>query len=186
VPVILGIARDKPEQIREAIAEGLSTDVLIISGGVSMGDYDFVKDVLSDLGGGLTFWKVRIKPARPLAFGMVGSVPSFGLPGNPVSSMVSFEVFVRPFLRKAMGHAQLERPVIKARLTEAVRKKVGRRFFLRAVVQADGHGGHTVRTTGSQGSGVLSSMVLANALMDLPEDLDGPLPKGETVAVRLL
>jgi molybdopterin molybdotransferase len=186
VPVLLGIARDKPDEIREAIGEGLSTDVLIISGGVSMGDYDFVKDVLSELGGGLAFWKVRIKPARPLAFGTLGSVPAFGLPGNPVSSMVSFEVFVRPFLRKAMGHAELERPVVKARLTEPVRKKAGRRFFLRAVVHPDGHGGHTARTTGSQGSGVLSSMVLANALMDLPEDLDGPLPKGETVSVRLL
>jgi molybdopterin molybdotransferase len=151
-----------------------------------MGDYDFVKDVLSDLGGGLAFWQVRIKPARPLAFGTVGHTPAFGLPGNPVSSMVSFEVFVRPFLRKAMGHAILERPVVKAVLTERVRKAPGRRFFLRAVVTPDGAGGYRVRTTGSQGSGVLTSMVLANGIMDLPEPLEGPLEPGETVAVRLL
>jgi len=186
VPVVLGIAPDRPEAIREAISEGLSTDVLLISGGVSMGDYDFVKDVLSELGGGLAFWKVKIKPARPLAFGTVGHVPAFGLPGNPVSSMVSFELFVRPFLRKAMGHAELERPVVKAALTEPVRKKPGRRFFLRAVVSPDGAGGYTARTTGNQGSGVLTSLVLANGLIDLPEALDGPLEPGETVAVRLL
>jgi molybdopterin molybdotransferase len=185
-PVVLGIAPDRPEAIRAAIAEGLSTDVLIISGGVSMGDYDFVKDVLSDLGGGLTFWKVRIKPARPLAFGMVGHVPAFGLPGNPVSSMVSFELFVRPFLRRAMGFQELDRPVVKAVLTERVRKMPGRRFFLRAVVSPDGAGGYRARTTGPQGSGVLTSMVLANGIMDLPEALEGPLEPGETVSVRLL
>lgn len=185
-PVVLGIAPDRPEAIRSAIAEGLSTDVLLISGGVSMGDYDFVKDVLSELGGGLAFWQVRIKPARPLAFGTVGQVPAFGLPGNPVSSMVSFEVFVRPFLRRAMGHRELERPVVKAVLTERVRKAPGRRFFLRAVVSPDGAGGYQARTTGPQGSGVLTSMVLANGIMDLPEPLEGPLEPGETVSVRLL
>ncbi len=185
IPLRLGIAKDTPEAIRAGIQSGLDCDILLISGGVSMGDFDFVKPIMDELGGGLDFWKVRIKPARPLAFGVIGSVPTFGLPGNPISSMVSFELFVRPFIRQAMGHATLNRPVIQARLTEPVRKKAGRRFFLRAIVGRD-ENGHTCRTTGPQGSGMLTSMVLADGLIDLDESRDGPIPAGETVTVHLL
>lgn len=184
-PLLLGIAKDTPEAVRDGIREGLSTDVLIISGGVSMGDFDFVKDVMSELGGGLDFWKVKIKPARPLAFGTISDVPVFGLPGNPVSSMVSFELFVRPFLRSAMKHQRIERPVIQAQLSETVRKKPGRRFFLRGVLEKTPNG-LTCRTTGPQGSGMLTSMVLADGLIDLPEEMDGPVEKGTTVNVLLL
>ncbi|MDH4228920.1 MAG: molybdopterin molybdotransferase MoeA [Nitrospirota bacterium] len=185
VPVMLGIARDTKDAVRDGIREGLNCDILLISGGVSMGDFDFVRDVMSELGGGLTFWKVRMKPARPLAFGPVAGVPTFGLPGNPVSSMVSFEVFVRPFIRKWMGHQHIERPVVMCKLTEKVGKKPGRRFFLRTVVTPDAAGGYTCRTTGDQGSGVLTSMALADGLMDLAEDLSGPLMPGSMVPVRL-
>lgn len=185
IPLLLGIAKDTPDAVRDGIKEGLSTDVLIISGGVSMGDFDFVKDVMSELGGGLDFWKVKIKPARPLAFGTIAGVPVFGLPGNPVSSMVSFELFVRPFLLSAMKHRQIERTVIHAQLTESVRKKSGRRFFLRGVLEKSPNG-FTCRTTGPQGSGMLTSMVLADGLIDLPEELDGPVEKGTTVDVLLL
>jgi molybdopterin molybdotransferase len=185
IPVRLGIARDTPEAIRAGIRAGLDCDLLLVSGGVSMGDFDFVKPVMDELGGGLDFWKVRIKPARPLAFGMIGGVPTFGLPGNPVSSMVSFELFVRPFLRRAMGHQAIDRPTVQARLTEPVRKKAGRRFFLRAVLERDAHG-LTCRTTGPQGSGMLTSMMLADALMDLPDAWDGPLPAGHVVTLHIL
>ncbi|MFQ5509600.1 MAG: gephyrin-like molybdotransferase Glp [Leptospirillia bacterium] len=184
VPVILGIAKDDRDTIKAAISEGLQTDVLLISGGVSMGDFDYVKEILDELGGGLDFWKVRIKPARPLAFGMIGGTPAFGLPGNPVSSMVSFELFVRPYLKTAMGHPVPHRPVVSARLTETVRKRAGRRFFLRAVVTPDGDG-YSCRTTGSQGSGILTSMVLANGLIDLPESLEGPVETGTRVTVHM-
>ncbi|MDH5527019.1 MAG: molybdopterin molybdotransferase MoeA [Nitrospirota bacterium] len=186
IPVRLGIAKDTREATREGIREGLNCDILLISGGVSMGDFDYVREIMSELGGGLTFWKVRMKPARPLAFGPVSGVPTFGLPGNPVSSMVSFEVFVRPFIKKWMGHTHIERPVVQAALTEKVSKKPGRRFFLRALVENDGNGSYTCRTTGDQGSGVLTSMMLAEGLMELSEELDGPLQPGTRVPVRLL
>ena len=185
IPLRLGIAKDTPEAVRAGIQAGLSADILIISGGVSMGDFDFVKDVMAELGGGLGFWKVRIKPARPLAFGLIGQVPTFGLPGNPVSSMVSFELFVRPFLRRAMGHRVTDRPMVDARLTEDVHKRAGRRFFLRAVVARE-EDGYTCRTTGPQGSGMLTSMVLADGLIDLPEDAEGPIRAGTRVRVHLL
>jgi len=185
IPVRLGIAKDTPEAIRAGIIAGLETDVLLISGGVSMGDFDFVKPIMDELGGGLDFWKVRIKPARPLAFGLIDRVPTFGLPGNPVSSMVSFELFVRPFLRQCLGHTLLDRPTLQATLTEPVRKRAGRRFFLRATVSGDGNG-YSCKTTGSQGSGMLTSMVAADGLIDLGEELEGPIPAGQTVTVRLL
>jgi molybdopterin molybdotransferase len=185
IPLRLGIAKDTPDAIRAGIQAGLEADVLLISGGVSMGDFDFVKPIMDELGGGLDFWKVRIKPARPLAFGVIGGVPTFGLPGNPVSSMVSFELFVRPFLRQAMGHQNLDRPVIHATLAKPIKKSPGRRFFLRAhVIQEDN--GYRCHITGSQGSGMLTSMVQADGLIDLAEDLAGPIPAGTTVPVRLL
>jgi molybdopterin molybdotransferase len=118
IPIQLGIAKDRREEITSKLRQGLRADVLISSAGVSVGDYDFVKDVLRDLGMQMVFWKVAMKPGRPLAFGTIGTKPVFGLPGNPVSSMVSFEQFVRPSLLKMMGHRRLFRPIIEAILKE--------------------------------------------------------------------
>ncbi len=185
IPLRLGVAKDTPEAIHDGIAAGLDCDVLLISGGVSMGDFDYVKGVMQQLGGGLDFWKVRIKPARPLAFGTIAGVPTFGLPGNPVSSMVSYELFVRPFLNRLMGHSRPDAMTLQATLTEPIHKRAGRRFFLRGVLTRQGDQWHC-RTTGPQGSGMLTSMVQADVLIDLPETLEGPVEAGSTVTVRLL
>ena len=184
IPVQLGIAKDKKEDIEEKLRQGLRADVIISSAGVSVGDYDFVKDVLNDLGMEMVFWKVAMQPGRPLAFGTIGGKPVFGLPGNPVSSMVSFEQFVRPSLLKMMGNRQLFRPVIEAILKEEIKKKAGRRHFIRGSVSFE-KGRYFVTTTGEQGSGILRSMVKANGLIVIPEDQE-IVRAGEKVKVQLL
>jgi molybdopterin molybdotransferase len=183
-PVQLGIARDRKEEIKEKLLQGLRADVLITSAGVSVGDYDFVKDVLRDLGMEMVFWRVAMKPGRPLAFGTIGGKPVFGLPGNPVSSMVSFEQFVRPSLLKMMGHRQIFRPIIEAFLRDEIHKEPGRRHFVRAsVIFEKDH--YFVTTTGAQGSGILKSMVKANGFVIIPED-QKIVRAGEKVKVQLL
>ena len=137
IPVQLGIARDRKEEVVEKLRQGLRADVLISSAGISVGDYDFVKEALKDLGMEMVFWRVAMKPGKPMAFGTIHGKPVFGLPGNPVSSMVSFEQFVRPALLKMMGHRQIFRPVIEAILQEEIRKEPGRRHYLRAVVSSE-------------------------------------------------
>src|SRR4030043_829450 len=163
---------------------GLRADVIVSSAGVSVGDYDFVKDALKDLGMEMVFWKVAMQPGRPLAFGLIQGKPVFGLPGNPVSSMVSFEQFVRPSLLKMMGHRQLFRPVIEATLKEEIKRKTGRRQFIRASVSLEKNK-YFVTTTGEQGSGILRSMVRANGLIVIPEDQE-MVRAGEKVKVQLL
>jgi len=184
IPLQLGIAGDRREDIAERLQQGIRADVLISSAGVSVGDYDFVKDVLKDLGMEMVFWKVAMRPGQPLAFGTIGGKPVFGLPGNPVSSMISFEQFVRPSLLKMMGHRQLFRPVIEAVLKEEIRKTVGRRYFIRGAVSFEKNQ-YLVTTTGEQGSGVLRSMVRANGLIVIPEDRE-IVRAGERVKVQLL
>lgn len=184
IPIQLGIARDRKEEIEEKLLQGMRADVLISSAGVSVGDYDFVKDVLGDLGVEIVFWKVAMKPGMPAAFGMLQGKPVFGLPGNPVSSMVSFEQFVRPSLLKMMGHRQLFRPVIEAVLKEDIQKRPGRRHFIRALVTFE-KDQYFVASTGAQGSGILKSMVKANGLMVIPEDRE-TVRAGERVRVQLL
>jgi molybdopterin molybdotransferase len=184
IPIQLGIARDRKMEIEEKFRQGLRADVLISSAGISVGDYDFVKDVLKDLGMEMVFWKVAMKPGKPLAFGTIEGKPVFGLPGNPVSSMVSFEQFVRPSLLKMMGHRQLFRPVIEATLKEDIRKEPGRRHFIRASVFFE-EDSYSVTMTGAQGSGILKSMVRANGLIVIPEDRD-VVKAGERVKVQLL
>jgi molybdopterin molybdotransferase len=184
IPVQLGIAKDRKEEIKEKLLQGLRADVLLSSAGVSVGDYDFVKDVLNDLGMEMVFWKVAMKPGMPLAFGRIQGKPVFGLPGNPVSSMVSFEQFVRPSLLKMMGHRQIFRPVIEAILKEDIHKEPGRRHFVRALVTFEGDH-YFVTTTGAQGSGILRSMVKANGLIVIPEDREA-VRAGEKVKVQLL
>jgi molybdopterin molybdotransferase len=184
IPIQLGIARDRKEEIERKLRQGLRADVLISSAGVSVGDYDFVKDVLNDLGMEMVFWKVAMKPGKPLAFGLIEGKPVFGLPGNPVSSMVSFEQFVRPSLLKMMGHRHLFRPVIEAVLKEDIQKEPGRRHFIRAFVSFE-EDHYIVRITGEQGSAILRSMVKANGLVVIPEDKK-LVKAGEKVKVQLL
>ena len=184
IPIQLGIAKDRKEEIEEKLRQGIRADVLISSAGISVGDYDFVKDVLNDLGMEMVFWKVAMKPGKPLAFGTIGKKPVFGLPGNPVSSMVTFEQFVRPSLLKMMGHRQLFRPIVEAILREDIHKEVGRRHFIRAFVSfEDNH--YFVAVTGAQGSEILRSMVRANGLIVIPEDRE-IVRAGEKIKVQLL
>lgn len=184
IPIQLGIAKDEKEEIREKILQGLRSDVFISSAGVSVGDYDFVREVLKELGVEMIFWRVAMKPGKPVAFWMRDGKPAFSLPGNPVSSMVTFEQFIRPALLKMMGHQKLFRPVIEATLKEEIRKEPGKKHFIRAVVSYDRQG-YSVTTTGPQGSGILRSMVRANGLIVLPEDC-AIVKAGEKVKVQLL
>jgi molybdopterin molybdotransferase len=184
LPVQLGIARDRKEDVVEKLRQGLRADVLISSAGISVGDYDFVKEALKDLGMEMVFWKVAMKPGKPMAFGTIHGKPVFGLPGNPVSSMVSFEQFVRPALLKMMGHRQIFRPVVEATLQEEIRKEPGRRHYLRAVVSFR-NDQFVVSTTGSQGSNILNSMVRANGLIVISEEQEC-VRAGEKVKVQLL
>lgn len=184
IPIQLGIARDRKEDIEEKLRQGTRADVLISSAGISVGDYDLVRDVLKDLGMEMVFWKVAMKPGKPLAFGTIGGKPAFGLPGNPVSSMVSFEQFVRPSLLRMMGHRQLFRPTIEAVLKEDIQKEPGRRHYIRALVSFE-KDRYFVTTTGAQGSGILRSMVRANGLVVIPENRER-VKAGEKVVVQLL
>ena len=184
IPLQLGIAKDRKEEIEEKLRQGTRADVLISSAGVSVGDYDFVKDVMKNLGMEMVFWKVAMRPGAPLAFGTIGGKPVFGLPGNPVSSMISFEQFVRPSLLKMMGYRQLFRPIIEAVLKEEIKKAVGKRYFIRGSVSFE-KGEYFVTTTGEQGSGILRSMVKANGLIVITEDQER-VRAGDKVKVQLL
>ena len=184
IPIQLGIARDRKEEIKEKLGQGIRADVLISSAGVSVGDYDFVKDALSELGMDMMFWKVAMKPGKPLVFGTIQRKPVFGLPGNPVSSMVAFEQFVRPSLLKMMGHRQIFRPTIEAVLKNDIRKEPGRRHYIRALVSFE-ENKYSVTPTGAQCSGILRSMLRANGLIVIPEDRE-VVRAGESVRVQLL
>ncbi|MCP4715077.1 MAG: molybdopterin molybdotransferase MoeA, partial [Deltaproteobacteria bacterium] len=184
IPVALGIARDTREALRARLQEGMHADIIVSSGGVSVGDYDFVKEVLSDLGVEMKFWKVSMRPGQPQAFGMIGGKPTFGLPGNPVSVMVSFEQFVKPAMRKMMGHTKLFGRTVTAVAQERVLTAKGKKYFLRCTVSS-GDSGFQVTTTGAQGSGILMSMAQANGLLIVPADRDVVEP-GELVKVQVL
>ncbi len=184
LPLQLGIAKDDPAEIEEKLREGLRADVILSSAGVSVGDYDLVKDILREIGFEMDFWGVAMRPGQPLAFGTTGGKPTFGLPGNPVSSMVSFEQFVRPSLLKMMGHKNLFRPLVEAVLKEEISKKPGRRHFMRAKLSLE-ENRYVVTTTGPQGSGILNSMVEANSLVIVPEEVT-EIKAGEKVRVQIL
>ncbi len=207
VPLLLGIARDSVEDLTTKIRAGLAQDIdlFLTSGGVSVGDFDLVKDVLA-AEGDIAFWRVRMKPGKPLAFGYLTlpsppsvppasggdapkgqggtTTPILGLPGNPVSVMVSFEMFVRPAIWKMLGRTDLARPTLQATLVDEIAHKDERRHYVRVrVEECDGE----IRAylTGDQGSGILSSMVKANALAIIPEDWDHALA-GARVQVMML
>ncbi|GAB4258763.1 MAG: molybdopterin molybdotransferase MoeA [Deferrisomatales bacterium] len=186
VPVVLGIGRDDPEGLKEMLARAATCDVILTTGGVSMGDYDYVRPVLAEFGVAVQFWKVAMRPGRPVVFGLKGRVPVFGLPGNPVSAMVGFEEFVRPTLRRLQGHRRLFRPVLEAVLGEEagpVRVKAGRTDFVRCRVERRG-GDLRVVSVKSLGSGILKTLVEANGLMVLPADSTGVAP-GDRVQVQI-
>lgn len=185
VPVRLGVARDAREDLVAKIRAGLAqgADLFLTSGGVSVGDYDIVKDVLGSEGQ-MQFWQVNMKPGKPLAFGLLpGGVPLIGLPGNPVSAMVSFEQFARPAILKMLGHADLAKPSVQAVVDEALTNS-GRRGFVRVIVTRQDDGYHA-RTTGEQGSGVLTSMAKANGLAIIPEGTYH-VPAGTVLTVQML
>src|SRR5438132_933144 len=168
-PWVRGIVRDSPDALRAALREASAADAIVTSGGVSVGDHDYMKPIMSELGT-IDFWAIAIRPGRPLAFGELRDgdrrVPVFGLPGNVVSSLVTFELFVRPALLRMQGRDEVARPRTKARLLEPIEKIASLRVFARGI--HDPSAG-TVRTTGPQGSGILRSLSLANCLIDLPE-----------------
>jgi molybdopterin molybdotransferase len=183
-PVGLGIARDDPADLRERLLRGVDADLLLTSAGISAGEYDYVRPVLEELGVTLDVWKVRMRPGAPLGSGRLRGVPWIGLPGNPVSTMVTFELFVRPVIRRMLGHERLYRVPVPVTLEEPV--SIGTRLthFLRAIV-TERPEGRTARLTGPQGSGILTSMARANALLIVPEDRPR-LAAGEVAHALLL
>lgn len=183
-PVLLGIARDDPDELVRYLKRGLEYDVLLVSGGTSVGVHDYVRPTIEALGAQMLFWRVAMKPGHPVAFGKVGEKIIFGLPGNPVSSMVCFEEFVVPALRRMMGHARTHRRTIEARLTHNVKHQPGRTEFIR-VLLAQEEGGYAATSTGAQGSGMLLSMARADGLAVLPAERNG-LAAGSIVTVQLL
>jgi molybdopterin molybdotransferase len=184
--VDMGVVPDVPEQLERAFATAAANaDVVITSGGVSVGEADFVKALLDKLGEVL-FWKIAMKPGRPLAYGRIGSAHFFGLPGNPVSVMVTFYQFVRDALLVLQGQANVEPvPAFPATLAAPIRKVPGRTEFQRGILSQDSAGRWIVRTTGDQGSGILSSMSQANCFIVLPADC-GSVVAGEAVQVQPL
>ncbi|TGU72197.1 molybdopterin molybdotransferase MoeA [Geomonas terrae] len=183
-PVILGIARDDRESHRALLDEGLKADVLITSAGVSAGDRDLVREVSAELGVEEKFWKPGIKPGGPTAFGMKGSVPVFSLPGNPVSTMITFEEFARPALLRMMGHEKVFRRTVSGVLKEGARKKAGKLNFLRVHVTLE-NGRYVASTSGDQNTGILKTMLRCNALALLPADRT-EFAAGEEVDLHLL
>lgn len=184
VPVQLGVAGDTEAAVREKLDEavGVGVDLLVSSAGVSVGAYDVVKSVL-DEAGGVSFWRVRMRPGKPLAFGAYRGIPYLGLPGNPVSAMVSFETFARPAIRKMAGHSNVERPSVPVIVLEDIRSD-GRESYLRAVVTREERG-YVAHTTGGQGSHMMTSLVKANALVVVPEGVTA-VAAGTTLAALMI
>jgi molybdopterin molybdotransferase len=182
-PISLGVARDTVDDLEAKVRQGLTADLLVTSAGVSVGDYDVVKVVLDKLGR-IDFWRVNMKPARPLAFGHLGAVPMFGLPGNPAASMVAFEEFVRPAILKMQGRQALGHPTVQAVAEVALDNRGGRRSFVRGYVYRDGDA-YRVRPAGAEGAGIMTAMVRANCFIVIPETVARVEP-GDTIGVELL
>ncbi len=183
-PLLLGIARDDREPLRERLAEGLRADVLVTTAGVSMGDRDYVREVLAALEVRQVFWKVEIKPGRPTAFAVRGGTLVFSLPGNPVSTLLTFEQFVRPALLRMAGRRQPLRPTVSAILQEPLRRRPGRTGFVR--VRLESRGGVLLAwSAGNQETGILKTMLRADGVAIVPAD-QGDLAPGATIEVQVL
>ena len=179
VPVSLGVAGDRLEDIQSRLGWGLGCDLLMSSAGVSVGEHDFVKEALGRLGAEQHLWLVDMRPGKPIAFATIpqdgkGALPVFALPGNPVSAMVTFELFVRPAILRTAGHTRLQRPIVKARALEPIANPGRRRGYLRVTLAPDGDG-YGARLTGTQSSGVLRSMVAADGLAVVAGDTTIPV-----------
>ena len=183
-PVILGVARDTDGDVVAKLDQALTADLIVTTGGVSVGDYDVVKRVLQRHGQ-IELWQVRIKPGKPLAFGRVGGAPLLGLPGNPVAAAVAFEQFGRPAIRKMRGERRHETPTVLARLLDRVENSGGRRQFVRVRCEPTPDGDYAARVAGGSGAGMLSSLVLGNGLMVVPEHMAVVEP-GTRLAVQML
>ncbi len=172
LPLLLGIARDSRESLRQHLRSALGCDALITSAGLAVGDHDYVKEVLDELGMRFLFYRVAMRPGSPFAFGLLDAMPVFALPGNPVSAMVTFEILVRPALRKMMGLERYDRPWRRVSLAEPVSTGGRLTHFYRARLEPTANGGWQARLTGPQGSGILTSMSKADALLRVPPDSD--------------
>jgi molybdopterin molybdotransferase len=179
-PVPLGIAPDDAHALADRLLEARDCDVILTSGGVSVGDYDFTRDVVQQLGGTLDLWRVRMRPGAPLGFGSLFGVPWLGLPGNPVSALVTFELFARPLIRLLAGHRRPYRRTIPVIAEAPIRLAAPLTHFLRATLHGDGDALPRAQLTGSQSSGVLTSMAIADVLLVVPPE-PAELPAGTTL-----
>lgn len=187
VPLALGHARDSLDAVRALLQRAVDAkpDLIVTSAGVSVGEHDHTRTAIEAMGTALDFWRVRMRPGAPLGFGRVQGIPWIGLPGNPVSAMVTFELFVRPTIRRMLGHARVHRRPVPVVLDEPVSIGAKLTHFYRAIVAPGEDGRLHARLTGPQGSGILTSMSLANALLIVPED-STTVPAGETLHALLL
>ena len=185
VPVNAGVARDTKDSLREHFTRARGADLIVTTAGVSVGEHDLVRDVLAELGCELKVERVQMRPGAPLGFGLIDGHPWLGLPGNPVSTMVTFELFVRPAIRRMQGHPLPFRRTVPVTMAEPITLGPKLRHFLRAVVTDAPNGTRSARLTGPQGSGILTSMVRANALVIVPEDRP-TVAAGEPLAAMLL
>jgi molybdopterin molybdotransferase len=184
-PIDLGIARDDRPALRALLERGLEADVLVTTAGVSAGDRDLVRGILEELSVRQVFWKVDIKPGRPTAFGLRGRTPVLSLPGNPVSSLLTFEMFVRPALLKMMGHRRVFRPLQRAVLLEPLARSPGRVNLVRVRLSRRADGALLASTAGNQETGILKTLLRADGIAIIPAE-QGHLGAGEAVSVQLL
>jgi len=182
-PVRLGVARDTLASLREKFSQAVTCDLIITSGGVSVGDFDLVKQVLTEEGQ-MEFWRINMRPGKPVAFGHIGSVPLIGLPGNPVSTAVTFELFARPVIRKMQGQQRIIKPQAPVVVEQGIPDRASRRHYVRAHVEWQQ--GHLVaHPTGNQGSHIMTSLRNANALVIVPENGESIPPGGTAMAIML-
>lgn len=180
IPVDLGIANDSIASLREKFELARDCDLIITTAGVSVGEKDFTREAFTGLGGELVFWKVRMRPGAPLAFGFLDGKPWLGLSGNPVSAMVTFLLFVRPVILKMLGHTLLFPGAVEARIEDDIATTAPLTHFLRGILSTDGKGSYTARLSGSQSSGVMTALARANALIVVPEDVRA-ISRGDVV-----